>query len=211
MAGLCALPHGPMSDARGQPAGQGGQSLRTRIEAGRTRVAGKDDTSYAVRPIHPSDAPSLMRGYDALSEQGKWFRMLHAVPHLTAEMAAHFSDPDPETEVCVVIEGRGALSGEIVGGARVADLGAGRAAEFSVSLRPEMRGLGLARQALQIVIELAREAGCRSIYGIIARRNTAMLGLARRLGFEIVPDPDDMALLRAELTLEAPHEAGPRP
>lgn len=164
-------------------------------------VRGKDGLDYHMRPIQPSDAPSLMRGYDALSDRGKRFRMFSAIPHLSEEMAAEFCSPDPESEVCVVIDGRGALEGEILGGARLADMGPGRAAEFSVSMRPEARGLGLARQALETVIDLGREAGCASVWGAIAARNQAMLNLATRIGFTLKRDPDDFSVIRAELAL----------
>jgi acetyltransferase len=89
--------------------------------------------------------------------------------------------------------------GEIMGGARIARDDAGEMAEFSVSLRPEAQGLGLARQALKTVLELAPTLGCRRVFGIIARENTAMLALARRLGFEVSEDQDDRSLLRATL------------
>lgn len=162
-------------------------------------LTAKDGTDFHLRLIRPDDAPSLMRGYDAMSEQGKWFRMLHALPHLTPEMAAEFCAPDPDTEVCVVVEGRGALHGEILGGARAAGIAKGSEAEFSVSLRPEAQGLGLARLALETVIAITFEGGSKAIFGIIASANTAMLGLARRIGFEIHRDQDDPSLMIARL------------
>lgn len=179
----------------------GEESLRARLERGEVRLAGKDGNAYVARMIRPSDAPSLIAGYETLTPEGKWFRMLHAVPHLTGEMAAKFCSPDPAEEVCVVVEGRDRLAGHILGGARVAGLGPGREAEFSVSMRRDARGLGLARQALETAIAVAREAGCRCVWGTIARRNTAMLRLAGRIGFAIGPDPDDITLVRAEMAL----------
>lgn len=164
-------------------------------------IQGKDGQDYRIRPIRPADAGSLMRGYDALSDQAKWFRMLHAVPRLTREMAERFCNPDPDDEICLVVEGRGALAGEILGGARISGVGPGKAGEFSVSVRPEARGLGLARRALIGVIDVAWDQGCTLIWGSIARRNDAMRGLAERLGFTLRIDPEDKTLLLAELAL----------
>ena len=175
--------------------------LGEKLIAENVRVRGKDGIDYLVRPIRLSDAPLIMRGYDALSDQSKWFRMLHAVPHLTEEMARQLCSPEPATEVCVVIEGHGGLRGEIIGAARVVEIGPGRTAEFAVTLRPEARGLGLARQALETLIGIAREAGCASVQGTIAASNTDMLRLARRLGFTIRHDPDDFSLSLAEISL----------
>ena len=168
-------------------------------------LQGKDGQPYLLRPIRPSDAPSLMRGYDAMSAQAKWFRMLYTVPHLTLETAARFCAPDPEREICLVIEGRGALEGEILGGARIAVEADGRTAEFSVSLRPEAQSLGLARAALSAVLDAAQDKGCDVVWGIIARDNRPMLALAQRMGFALKPDPNDRTITRAGLKLGAPN------
>lgn len=163
-------------------------------------VKGKDGETYLVRPIRRSDAPSLMRGYDAMSDEAKWFRMLHTVPHLSEEMALQFCSPDPNRDLCAVIEGHGRLTGEILGGARIACDGAG-AAEFSVSLRPEAQGLGLAHHALDAILQGAAEMGCKVAWGVISAQNTPMLALARRMGFRLTSDPADPSLVIAEIEL----------
>ena len=177
---------------------QHGQSLRERVAAGAVRAHGKDGADYLIRPIRPDDAAALMRGYDSLPRRSKWFRVLHAMPHLSEEMAARLCAPDGKSEYAIVIEGSGPLAGELVGGARLGGMEPGKAAEFAVTLRDEVQGLGLARQALETVIEIAREAGCALVRGTISAQNRAMLGLARRLGFEIRRDPDDPSLMVAE-------------
>ena len=110
-----------------------------------------------------------------------------------------FCTPDPSDEVCLVIEGRDYLKDDVIGGSRVAGLGLGRNAEFSVSLRPEVRGLGLARQALTAVVEIAHQRGCEGVIGFIAKANTPMQHLAKRCGFELRRDPDDFSLFLAQL------------
>jgi acetyltransferase len=164
-------------------------------------VKGKNGEDYVVRPIAASDAASLIRGYDAMSAEAKWYRMLNIVPHLSIEAANKFCTPDPASELCIVVEGRGALTGEILGGARIAGEPDQRHAEFSVSLRPEAQGLGLAHHALAMALDEARQMGYEIVWGVIARSNSAMLGLARRLGFRVATDPDDLSLMRAEITL----------
>ena len=164
-------------------------------------VHGKDGQSYHLRPIRAADAPSLMRGYDAMSDQAKWFRLLYTVPHLTAETAARFCAPDPAREICVVVEGHGALESEILGGARIAGEADGRSAEFSVSLRPEAQGLGLGRAALETVFDAAKDKDYESVWGLIAHDNRAMLSLAHQMGFTLETDPTNPGVMRAELTL----------
>lgn len=179
-----------------------GPTLRDRVAAGKVWAHGKDGADYLIRPIRPDDAAATRRGYASLSDRSKWFRLLHSVPHLSEEMAARLCAPDPKTEFAVVIEGSGPLAGELIGGARVGDMGSGKAAEFAVTLRDEVQGRGLARQALETVVEVAREAGCASVWGTISAQNTLMLGLARRAGFTIRRDPDDFSLMLAAKLFE---------
>lgn len=164
-------------------------------------VQAKDGRRYTLRPIQASDAPSLIRGYQALSPQERWFRMLHAVPELSEETARAFCSPDPDQDICLVLEGQDELAGEIVGGARITGDANGRDCEFSVSLRPEVRGLGLAQAALRSALQAAAGAGYQRVYGTIARDNRGMINLAVLLGFNIRQDPDDPALVIAEQTL----------
>ena len=177
-------------------------SLRERLERHQVFIEAKDGERWLLRPIEPADAASVIRGYNALSPRERWFRLLHAVPELDAETARRFCSPDPVLDICLVLEGRGELAGDIVGGARITGERNRLSGEFSVSMRPEVQGLGLARQALETALRAAAEAGYERIFGHIAASNTAMLGLAERLGFSIRFDPDNPAQRIAEISLE---------
>jgi len=176
-------------------------TLRDRLEGREITIAGKDGRYYMMRPICSSDAPSLTRGYDAMTDNSKWFRMLRPVSHLTEEMALEFCTPDPKRDLCVVVEGCGELKGEILGGARIGGSPDGLSAEFAVSLRPEAQGLGLARKALETVLAAAKEMGYKQIWGSIHVRNQPMLSLAQRISFRLRRDPEDVSLMLAELSL----------
>jgi acetyltransferase len=178
------------------------RSVRARLASGALSVRDKAGFDCRVRPIRPSDAASLMRGYDALSETGKWFRMLHALPHLPSELAARLCAPDPRTALCVVVEACPDvhdLDDDLLGGARIAGAGPGERAEFAVSVRPEVRGKGLAKGCLAVVLAAAREMGCRSVYGVVHRGNEPMKHLARAMGMSLRVDPDDPSLVLAEI------------
>ncbi len=177
------------------------RALRERLARREVRLRATDGQDFVIRPIRPADAPSLMRGYDALENMSKWFRMLHAMPHLSEAMALDFCTPDPARDICLVVEGKGTLAGEILGGARIAGAPDGLTAEFSVSLRPEGRRLGLAHQALETVFAAAREMGYVRVWASIHSENASMLALARRLKCRLRRDPDDAALMIAERDL----------
>lgn len=179
-------------------------SLGERLARHEVFIRGKDGRDYCLRPIEPGDAPSVIRGFNALSPRERWFRFLHAAPELSEAAALRFCSPDPVLDICLVIEGQGELAGDIVGGARVTGAPCGTDGEFSFSMRPEMQGLGLAKEALQTVLDAAAEAGYRRIWGYVAARNDGMRHLAKRLGFTVRRDPDDLSQLIAEIRLVPP-------
>lgn len=187
------------ADQRGGDPEQG--PLRERLAQRRVYLEARNGERYMLRPIETSDAPSMIRGFNVLSPQQRWFRFLYAVTELTPEAAAAFCTPDPDLDICLVLEGRGELAGDIVGGARITGEPNRELGEFSVSMRPELQGLGLARQALQTALEAAAEAGYQRVIGYVAARNIAMLRLAERLGFTVRFDPDDPAQRIAEIEL----------
>ena len=84
----------------------------------------------------------------------------------------------------------------------MAGLGPGKWAEFSVSARPEAQGLGLSRQALEAVVEVARARGCSGVWGMIVDETDPMLGLARRLGMRVVNYAEDWTVEIAELSFD---------
>lgn len=167
------------------------------------KLTGRDGETYQVRLINLDDVPLLMSAYEHLSSESKWFRMFGAVPHLTPELARQLCSTDRETSICTVIEGIGANAGEVIGGARVVGVGVGETPEFAVTLRPEVEGLGLARQLLATLIEIAEDVGCAAVVGSILADNHKMTALARRLGFSIKRDPDDLKVYEARLSFKA--------
>jgi acetyltransferase len=172
--------------------------LRERLRRGAVTIAGKNGHPHLARPIDATDAGALIRCYDAMTDRGRWFRMLHHLPHLSEDMAHDFCTPDPERDLCIVLEGDGPLEGEILGGARITGDKDGRCAEYSVTLRPEAEGLGLGHKALELVFEAAREMGYTHIWGTIHSENGPMLQLAHSLHLTVHRDPNDAALMVSE-------------
>lgn len=172
--------------------------LREKLLRRKVTIAGKDGHPHLARPIDETDAGALIRCYDAMTDRGRWFRVLHHLPHLSEDMAREFCTPDPERDLCIVLEGDGPLEGEILGGARITGDKDGKTAEYSVTLRPEAEGLGLAHTALELVFEAAREMGYTHIWGTIHSENGPMLQLAHSLNLHVHRDPNDAALMVSE-------------
>jgi len=192
----CAVPapeYGPRAEAP-RPV----SPLKDRLVRRKVTITGKNGHPHLARPIDESDAGALMRCYDAMTERGKWFRMLHHLPHLSEDMARDFCRPDPNKDLCIVLEGDGPLAGEILGGARITGSADGKSAEYSVTLRPEAEGLGLAHKALELVFEAAKEMGYTRIWGTIHSENGPMLQLAQSLDLPLRRDPNDASLIVSE-------------
>ncbi|MGF1500678.1 MAG: GNAT family N-acetyltransferase [Paracoccaceae bacterium] len=164
-------------------------------------VTDRKGARLTLRHIRPDDWQALQRGYDMYSDRQKRLRMLDTVPHLTDEMAKAFATiRDPEHEFCLILTPE-EDDGDMLGGARLMGAPGRDDAEFSVSIRADQQGRGLGRLALGAALEEGRARGLTRVWGIIARRNQAMLALARTLGFEIRPDADDLSLLIAERSI----------
>mgnify|MGYP006275721395 CR=1 FL=1 len=154
-----------------------------------------------LRPIRREDWPALQAGYETWSETQKRWRMLDTVAHLTDRMAQDFSTiRDPAHEICLVLTPEDD-DATLLGGARLVGAPEREDGEFSVSIRGDAQGMGLGRIALEAVLAEGPRLGITRAWGLIARRNDAMLGLARKLGFSIRPAPEDWTLLIAEKEL----------
>ncbi|MGD9783810.1 MAG: N-acetyltransferase family protein [Hyphomicrobiaceae bacterium] len=182
----------------------GSFDMRSTLDSGGISVMAGDGCQYKLRRIRPSDAASLIRGYQAMSQEDKLSRMFYRVPEMTTAMAERFCSPGAERDFCIVVEGRDALEGEILGGARITEAGKGGSHEFSVSLRPEGRHKGLAAAALASVLKVAQEMGSHSVWGVITSDNEPMLSLAKKLGFTLRPKPEDPTETVARIELKKP-------
>jgi RimJ/RimL family protein N-acetyltransferase len=87
---------------------------------------------------------------------------------------------------------------DIVGAAQYvrADEADPTACEFAITVAEDWRGSGLARQLLASLVRRARHDGYTRIEGTVIAGNAKMLALARRLGFETHPDPDEAGVVR---------------
>ena len=170
----------------------------TRVGPRRWRTETRDGRGLILREIRPEDAPALIAAFARQDPDDRKLRLLSALPKLPERMAQRFCTVDGVRDFCLVWEPEDA-AGTLAGGARLMrDPGDETRAEFAVSVASELKGHGLGRKALETVIELGAENGIERVWGSISRGNTAMRGLAAKLGMTERPDPDDRALVIAE-------------
>lgn len=174
------------------------------------REIGLDDGAvFHLRPIRPEDETPLAEMVALCAPEDirmRFFGPLKGFPH---EMAARLSqiDYDREMAFIVVEPGTGFGGGPIFGVVRIMGDPERETAEFAILVRTDMKGRGLGYRLMSEIIAHARETGYRTVFGHILRENLGMLRMAKELGFEVVPDPQDMETMRATLTLQAPESA----
>jgi RimJ/RimL family protein N-acetyltransferase len=79
--------------------------------------------------------------------------------------------------------------------------------EFGVSVDDRWQGYGIGSALLRNLQCRAAALGARRIFGDTLRSNEAMIGLARKSGFNFAHNPDDWKLVRFEKQIEiAPQE-----
>jgi RimJ/RimL family protein N-acetyltransferase len=155
---------------------------------------------YTLRTLTPEDAPALQAAFAAQAPEDRAQRLRSPMARLPDRVARRFCTVDEAMDV-----GLGLFPldepGRLVGGARVMRDGPGEPrGEFAVSVASVLKGSGLGRLALSTAIGAAREIGITRVWGSISRKNGPMRALAKSMGMQEKPDPDDSALVVAETT-----------
>nr|WP_308602467.1 MULTISPECIES: GNAT family N-acetyltransferase [unclassified Massilia] len=60
-------------------------------------------------------------------------------------------------------------------------------AEFAVTVRSDLKGLGLGRILMEKLIAYCRSRGTREIVGEALPQNNRIIGLVKKLGFQVMP------------------------
>ncbi|HVH01555.1 MAG TPA: bifunctional acetate--CoA ligase family protein/GNAT family N-acetyltransferase [Amaricoccus sp.] len=161
----------------------------------------RDGVAYAIRPIMPADAHLYRTFVDRTDPEDLRLRFLAPRRNFPEEMALRLSQLDYDREVAFV-----ALTpeGELAGVARLACDPDHTSGEYATIVRSDLKGRGLGRALMQMLIDYAAADGLQRIEGIVLAENRSMLDFVRGLGFAAGPDPDDPALVLTTLELADP-------
>ncbi len=151
--------------------------------------------SLRVRPIRHDDDGLEAEFVRGLSCESAYQRMLSAIK-VTPEWVRSMTHIDYQRHMALVAATT--LDGveQFVGVGRYVVDRAGRSAEVAIVITDAWQGQGLGRRLLGALLEHAREAKVHEAEGIVLATNTAMLGLARALGFTLVAEPGDATVVR---------------
>ena len=145
-----------------------------------------------LRPIRPEDGAAHLAFFDALSADDVRYRMFVRVRELNPSQLARFTQIDYDREMAFIatrIKPDGVAETLAVG--RVVADPDNVQAEFAVTVRSDLKGLGLGQMLMKKLIAYCRSRGTREIVGEALPQNTRITKLARGLGFTVVPSREE--------------------
>ena len=153
---------------------------------------------FTIRPIRPEDSAAHIDMIKRIPDEDLRYRFFTPVRDLPVEQMIRMSSIDYDREMAfIAVRDR---DGATLGVSRLVRDEAG-GGEFAVLVTPEAKGTGLSDALMHALLDWAEAAGVRTVHGLILADNAPMLRFARRLGFSIVPSPDDPEVMEAALTL----------
>jgi acetyltransferase len=148
-----------------------------------------DGNVVRLRPIRPQDEHALATMVMRSTVEDirlRFFQPLKEFPHA---LAARFSQIDYDREMAFVATAAGG-NGEMLGVARLAADPDNDRAEYAIMVRSDMKGQGIGYQLMRPLLDYARSAGIKTVFGEVLRENTTMLKMVKELGFTITGDED---------------------
>ncbi len=126
------------------------------------------------------------------------FRVLGQLREVTPDMLVRLTQLDYDREIAfVALDEEGRLAGVV----RYAALPDRSEAEFAALVRARLKGAGLGTALMQHLIRYARAEGIGALVGLTNSDNSAMLAVARELGFRVESEPGEPGLLTLRLPL----------
>ncbi len=163
------------------------------------RVMAPDGTPLRIRPVRPEDEELMRQFFARVTPDDLRLRFFAPVKDISHIFIARLTQLDYARAMALIaIE---ESSGRMLGGVRLHADANGDIAEYAILVRSDLKGHGIGWMLMRLIIEYARAEGLRRIEGQVLRENTTMLAMCKQLGFRVVPDPNDVAVLDVSLDL----------
>ncbi len=146
--------------------------------------------SVTIRPIHPNDAPLLVRMFHRLSARSRRLRFHSYMGNMPKERiwrdAIALSDLDPERQAALVAVHQDDEGERIAGVARFARAQADDVeAETAIVVRDDFQKMGLGSHLLRLLIPLARSMGIKRFSAWVMAENMHMLHIVQKANMPI--------------------------
>ena len=155
-----------------------------------------------LRPIRPEDEPLEARMFKYLSQQSLYFRFFGFVPHVTHDLLTRFTHIDYAREMAIIAEVEEAGERKMVAVVRIIADAWGQNAEYAIVVADPWQGQGLGNLLTDYILEIAQDMGIRKIYATVLARNSGMLHIFEKRGFEITQEDYETYYVEKELGVE---------
>lgn len=178
-------------DARALPSMQGVGAIEAQL------IALQDNRYAIIRPATKADIAAVGEYIARLSGDDRRTRYMGtvSVDFLTSSsrLSKLYDDTlDYRQHAAFIVE----LDGETIGVAHAFRMGDGGTYEISFSRRSDLRGQGIGRHLMEMLIEWGSSVGAHDYYATTYRsENPRMRALFDRFGFVAKADPEDMQLV----------------
>lgn len=162
-----------------------------------------------VRPVRPDDEPLILQLLQHVSPEDLRLRFFDSIKQFSPAFLARLTQLDYARAMAFIAFD--AANRDVLGVVRLHTEATGEGGEYAILLRSDLKGRGLGWALMQLMIEYARSAGLKQIFGQILHENTVMLRMCRELGFEVRVNPEDRGIYDVTLTLQPSAKAGPSP
>ncbi|NNG23302.1 bifunctional acetate--CoA ligase family protein/GNAT family N-acetyltransferase [Telluria aromaticivorans] len=139
-----------------------------------------------LRPIRPEDGPAHLAFFDALTPDDVRYRMFVRIRELQPSQLARFTQIDYDREMAFIATRKNAdgVPETLAVGRVVADPD-NITAEFAVTVRSDLKGMGLGKMMMEKLIAYCRSRGTREIVGEALPQNSRITGMVKKLGFTV--------------------------
>lgn len=145
----------------------------------------RDGRTVILRSITSEDKRIEKELIDGLSRQSSRYRFFHAIKEATEEMVNQFCDIAYKNEIAIIAEYNSNDKKRNVGVVRLCIDPGLQTGEFAIVVADNFQDSGLGTKFMETLIDIGREKGLKSIYGIVLADNNRMLTLAKEFGFSI--------------------------
>lgn len=156
-------------------------------------VLPKSGRKVVLRPIRAEDEPEHIAFHQRQSPESIRYRFFQYRKHFSHEDVVQMVQIDYDREMVFIAtapagDGQGE---ETLGSVRVWTDADNLQCEFAVMVLDEMKGEGLGYRLMQKMIDYCRARGTVEMIGAVLPDNQPMLGLAKRLGFDVQFNPEE--------------------
>ena len=161
----------------------------------------RDGRVVHLRAMRPDDEAELLQAFERMSDEARYMRFMRLVREPDMERVRKVLASFPEGGIGIVATVPAEDGIDIVGSAICVIGDDPTSCEFAINVTATCGGTGLGTTLMTTLIDRAKKRGLREMLGFVLAENQPMLRLARRLGFDVAPEPGDWTVRNCRLQL----------